>query len=745
MVGLAWLLPRPDWRGPLILLGAFLLAGLVWGVARAPGDWGDPLGRYLVAHPETRGVFEGVIREAPLPRPDLNYGQYVLEVRRAELRGVWRPLPGRMLLRWTEPDREIYPGAVVQVRGSPATKLGPMNHGIGGPEAHYHRQGIYSLLSIRNRHIEQIGEERGSLNYWVGQLRAFQARRFAEVLPRETMPFIYTIWMGERGQVANERYADFLATGTAHILAVSGIHVGIVFFSVLFILQGAGMPRRGRIVIAMAAVLLFAVAAGARVSTLRAAIMLLLGLSAELVRREPDPPTGLGLAAWVLLLYDPAYLFDPGFLLSFSSVASLLLFARPLTPDAPFVPHSVKQALGTVFGVQVLPLPLSAHLFHVFSFAAPVANLLVVPALSLALWLCLGITLTAGLLPPLALLLGYALFPVTAFIEGCTAMLAQWSWSSTALSSPSLAGILFFYVFTAAMLYAWHRETHRHRALVVAGFAGMCTVLFWTPLRATPGVDFLDVGHGDAVLVRMPGNVTLLMDGGNATEYVDYGQRVVAPFLYSQGIHRLDYVAVSHADRDHIGGLLHVIDAVEVGEVWLGPPSGRPLESALLRRCAEKDIPVRRLEGGQRLALGEVSIDVLHPPARWPHQNGINDASLVLRVAWPGFEALLTGDIEGPAETALAKTGIATAILKAPHHGSMTSSSDAFLDAVAPRLAVISTAGPRGLSPLRQTVLDRYDARDIRVWRTDLHGGIRVQPEYGGLVATQARRVYGVE
>jgi len=739
-LAVGWRAPKSQWKAPLVVSLAFVAAGLAHGLARAPAQWGDPLSRYLAEHPEARCDFVGRVRAAPLPRPGLDYGQVVVDVRQVTHLGETRALPGGLLLRWQDPEGVVYPGMVIAIRGTPTLRLAPVNHGMTGPEEHYHRRGVFSALTVRGDAVEVLDVETGSFGYWAGQLRLAQARLLADVLPREVMPFIYTIWLGERGQLSGERYADFLATGTAHILAVSGIHVGIVYFSVVFLLLGFGVPRRMRVVLAMLAVILFTVAAGARLSTLRAATMLLLALTAELFNREPDPPTGLGLAAWVLLLWDPDNLFDPGFLLSFTSVASLMLFTRPLTPAGIPMPRGMREALGTVFGVQVLPLPLAAHLFHVFSYAAPVANLIIVPVLGMVLWLCLGATLTALIVPPVAVLFGYGLLPLVAFIEWTAETIGGWAWSSRAVSSPTVWGVLAYYAAVAALLRAWKVPEARRRSLAAAAVAAGLTVLVWTPLRPAPGVDFLDVGHGDAIVVRTPENDILLKDGGDAFGFHDYGRRVVAPYLHSQGITEIDFVAVSHPHLDHIGGLFHIIDTFPVGEVWLAPPSGVPVESELVRQCADRGIPVRRLERGMALERGSTTFSVLHPPGDWNMGASLNEGSLVLEVAWPGMTMLLTGDIEEAGEAAVEDFVSPVRVLKAPHHGSMTSSSPAFLDATAPAVAVMTTAGPRGRSPLRLEILDRYARRDIEVWRTDLHGGVRIRLDEDALEITPARR-----
>jgi competence protein ComEC len=265
-------------------------------------------------------------------------------------------------------------------------------------------------------------------------------------------------------------------------------------------------------------------------------------------------------------------------------------------------------------------------------------------------------------------------------------------------------------------------------------------IALWTPWHHEAGVDFLDVGHGDCAFVRTPGGTTLLIDTGDRSEHVDFGARVAAPFLLAQGLTTLDYLVLTHADRDHMGGARHLLETLRVRQVVLGPvPSGRELEEEVLRLCARQGVSVRRVAKGDLLPLAGAACAVLHPPASGAQLEGINNDSLVLRLSFPGCDVLFTGDIEAPAESMLLRLPVAAAILKVPHHGSATSSTEAFLDAVRPSMAICSTAQRPGREATGPGILDRYLARGIRVYRTDRDGGLRLRMRHGLWTVTSAR------
>jgi competence protein ComEC len=221
------------------------------------------------------------------------------------------------------------------------------------------------------------------------------------------------------------------------------------------------------------------------------------------------------------------------------------------------------------------------------------------------------------------------------------------------------------------------------------------------------------------------------------------GSRVVAPWLLAHGIDQLDYVVVTHADRDHIGGVVGVLRYIDVGEVLLWPQaSANALEVGLLEECAARGVPVRRIQADEEIAANGARIHVVHPALN-STTRGVNNQSVVLRVEWPGLSALLAGDIEVEAERELLSQLTQADILKVPHHGSHTSSSEIFLDAVAPRIAVTSTRASSRREAMGRAVIPRYKARGIALYRTDYLGGVQVRRRGSELVVRSARGLRG--
>ncbi|MFP4502368.1 MAG: DNA internalization-related competence protein ComEC/Rec2 [Candidatus Hydrogenedentota bacterium] len=721
--------------GWAVLAALFMVVGSLYGQVRGPSDAPDTLGRLAETHDGAHVTIEGVVRRNEVVLPEDDYTRFTVDVRRLQLAGgTWQTLRSGVLVRWTNPDQPVYAGERVRIEGALDRVIGPVNHRLWRQEDHWRAQGVHSTVRVRRGGVTRSGASAVSLRYWAARLRHAEAMLFARAVPESVLPFALAVWLGDRGQLDHAERQHYMLSGTAHILAVSGIHMSIVFVIAHFMLGITVSRGRLRTVLTMLIVLLFALVAGARISSVRAAVMISLYLSADLVNRESDAPTALGISGFLFLLARPMLIFDTGFLLSFSCVASLLLFAGPIEQRLRFLPMPVRRAAAACIAVQLLPLPLSVHFFHFLPLAAPLVNLLIVPLLSLVLWGCF-LTLAAGMIAAgLATIMGHALLPIIGVIRGLAAAVAHSPIAQSGVTSPTLLAAAFFWA-ALALLYTVLRggPLTRRRLLAVAGLL-LCAALFWRPLRPGPMVAFLDVGQADAAFFRTPGGDTALIDGGARSPYADAGDYVVAPFLLAHHVGRLDYIVATHPERDHIGGLFSVIERIPVGTLLISASTkDAEREKALLAHCAAHGVPVRRVGRGDRIPLAGAQMTVLHPPPGWREGENVNDYSLAFRLAWPGMRVLFAGDIEKPAERSMLGQDLRADVLKVPHHGSHTSSTAAFLDAVAPRHAVAST------QRIHPDVARRYTAHGIHLWRTDWHGGLILRQHGAGLLFDGAR------
>ncbi len=498
-------------------------------------------------------------------------------------------------------------------------------------------------------------------------------------------------------------------------------------------------PQRVAALLTLPAAPAYALLTGAQPPVVRAAVGAGLFLVARAAMRTPEPWTSLSVAALAILAWDPGSLHEASFQLSFAACIGLLALSSGLRdlvplprpgPDAPRLRRWVEApivALTTSAAATLATLPLTAHHFQRVSIAALPANVVAVPVGLVTTALC-AIATGAGLVSRAAmepLLLVAA--PPARLLDVLAAWFASWPGSRIAMAPPTLAETLATLVASLALAFL-RRAPRRSIATLTAAAA----VVWLPPLmeRSEPRllIDFLAVGQGDSTLLRLPDGSRLLVDtGGDLRGERDVAQRVLLPQLAALDVSSLDALILSHLHPDHVGSVPALLELLPVREVWI---TGRPLEGRFGKPIAEAldahGIPRRRLSrDAPDIQWGGVRIEVLGPPNRDGFLDdplmGANDGSLVLRIVHGDVAILLPGDIEAEGEAAILASGADARadLLKAPHHGSSTSSSPAFLDKVQPHHVVFCVGRRNQFGFPRSDVLERYEKRGCQLHRTD--------------------------
>jgi competence protein ComEC len=593
--------------------------------------------------------------------------------------------------------------------------------------------------------------------------------------------FLRAVLIGEDGALADDTRRALARTGLSHVVSVSGFHLAVVGAAAIvgmrWLLVRAEWLALSWNVGKLAAfaglppVFLYAALAGGSIPASRSLLMYATLVTALLANRRADGLRSLAAAALVLGLWVPDVAGDISFELSFASVAALIVTAVPASRGAPGAAPTWRGRIGRLLAASLrvscaaaaATAPLTAWHFQQVSLIAPVANLLALPLLGPA-------TLLPGLaalpLVPLAPLLAGVLLRVAAIAAGAglwiATLLAAVPGAALATPMPTLAEVAVSYAILALPL-AWGRLGPRARraVAVILVVLAVADVGYWTwerLLNPRLRITFLAVGQGDAAVVELPrGGGTVVIDGGGLPGGFDTGERLIAPFLRSRKILRVDALALSHPQLDHYGGLAYLAEHFAPREFWSnGTTAAAPGFARLVRALAAAETRRVVLRRGMRaLERAGARIDVLHPVA--PDGEDLNDGSLVLRVAYGAASVLFTGDLERPGElemlgrgssggdAAFAASGvsvpseIASVVLKVPHHGSATSSSVPLLAAVAPNLAVISAGAENRFGFPAAAVLRRLAAGGADVWRTDEDGAVRLVSDGIRLVVSAPR------
>ncbi len=745
-VALFWAVMRLPWRDRVLLLLLCMALGCAEWALRAPPRDGDALYRRALDRPNRTAQLEGVVSETPVFVPGMERLRFVLDAKALVEGQQTIPFSGRCLVYWSKPTGPLCDGERVRVTGKLRADISSVNFGMTCLEDRCRQASIFTRMAAHSDGLVRAGVDRVSWRYWISRLRQAQADLLRAAVPAEALPFVLGVWLGERSEFDGELYQQFVASGTVHVLSVGGMHVGLIYISFPMVLGLFISSRRWRAVFAMLGVVVFSLAAGAQPPTLRAMWMVAAVLAYELFDREPDTLTALGLSGFFMLAADPASLFDLGFILSYLSMGSLLLFQLPMAGLLSRLPRMAREGLAATVGAQLLCGPVAAWSFYILPAAGLVANLVVVPLLGIVLYLTFATVITAALWPAAALLPGHALWFVVWLTERAVAFGASMPASHFIVPRPTLLGLGLWFL---AMFLVYRRITSpvpgTRRQRLTAAAVTLLAVACWPRWTQPPRIDFLDVGHADAACVVTPAGAVALVDGGNLQEGFDQGKMTVGPYLRAQGIGRVDAVVATHPDSDHLGGLLYIVENFPVGKAWLasaGKETGE-LEQSFLEICRRRGVPVQRAVAGMEIPLPGAKVEVLSPPADGLPGARENDLSLVLRVGWNEQRVLFSGDIEAAAEKVLAAGDCRAEILKVPHHGSATSSTAVFLDAVQPRQAVVSTRDTGRFQPLGRGVAERYAALNVPLWRTDQHGGIRAIMAGGQVALARAREARG--
>ncbi len=550
------------------------------------------------------------------------------------------------------------------------------------------------------------------------------------MLPGPERGLVLAMVLGDRSEIDEATAEAFRASGTYHVLALSGAQVALVAGLIVTVLRWLVTPPWVQALLTTAAIAFYALLVGGDVPVVRAALMtgaVLLGRALEV---DADAANLLGLAALLLLIDRPACVSDAGFQLSFGASLGILALAGPLTCGLPRLPLRIETAVAASLAAQAALAPILASFFHRLAPAALVLNLAAVPLSSAALLAGLALVAASAagvLVQPLAVvawITGRALR-----LSGDTGPLAPWLDVRVPAPSP---GILLCHLCGLVLL------ARGRRAAGLTLLAASHAILVLGPLR--PQADgrlhlaVIDVGQGDSLLLRSAGGRALLIDAGGARDpRFDPGERRVAPQLWDHGLRTVDALLVTHAHPDHVGGAPFLLRAFRVGELWEGPaplrdPVWRRVEAALGRGPSR-----RTLAAGMGLDWEGARLEVLGParPSR-PPLRVRNEDSVVLDVGFGEVHLLLTGDVTGESERALRVAPCA--VLKVPHHGSRSSSSADLIRAAAPRLAVVSAGAHNPFGHPHPEVIERYRKAGVLVLRTDMDGTIEV--------ATDGHRVW---
>ena len=695
-----------------LLAIAALVCGLIVGTARI-----DRIGDGALSGREGSGVELVGFVTAP-PRKSANRWRLFIETER-----------GRTVVESPRIPRTVSTGSQVSFSGTltrPPPWLGEYLRGRG-----------VSTTVVADS-VAHLPGRRSGLVGWIDGLRVRAERALGAGIGSGEAALARGFVLGQDQAIEEEVVEDFRASGLAHLLAVSGQNILLLSILATPLLAALGLPLGVRLAVIVGLIALYVPVTGAGPSIQRAGIMGVAAIAATAAARPVMRSWILALAAALTLAMNPVSLFDPGWQLSFAAVAGIMLFARPVTGAisgvlpgrGSRVASVLAEGVAVTAAASITTLPLVAFHFETLPLTTLGANLVAMPAVAPSMWL----GMSAAALGQVNELLALPLNQVNAVLLAFIARVADLAGGEGATLQIPRPGPLWLLAGTGVAIASIRVLIRFPRVLVVvlAGAVLIPGLLLLGSGRRDLGapppdgirIEMLDVGQGDAFLIRSHSGRSLLVDTGPPGGGV--GEAVA-----SAGVDRLDGVLLTHLDLDHIGGLDDVLGRFEVGTVFFEQLDGR-VRSAIEGEGAAG----RRLSAGDILDLDPGRLTVLSPSPDIPASTDRNARSLVLMVEALGHRTLLTGDAES--EAVQLRPGPLD-VLKLAHHGSRDEGLEEFLAATAPLIGLISAGRDNRYGHPDPSTMTALGAAGVRAYRTDRDGTVSVVISPGGIAIESGR------
>ncbi|MBW7989314.1 MAG: DNA internalization-related competence protein ComEC/Rec2 [Planctomycetes bacterium] len=740
--------------------------------------------RNLLADESKLAVIRGMIMTEPYINKNQNWkfarfkpggpsSSFYLKVAEVETAGGWAKVAGTVRVYVSGPVLDLKAGDSIQAycqldRFDPPTSPGQFD-----TAKYLARKNIFVAAFVKSRagiKLLQNTPDAAVFTKLKNRIRQSASRALLDTLsPEESnRGLLEALLLGYRGNIDSNTYMAFRKTGLLHFISLSGMHLGVLIGMVWWLCKTAGLMKPARAVVCLIALAVFLLIVPPRAPTIRAAIICCVFCISFLFRRHSNPINTLSLAAIILLLIRPTHLFEAGWQLSFAAVFAIVLFSDRIYF---FIYEKItdlsrpkkKQKTKLIFYVISKSWPYLLRLFSVglaawlggagillyhFYTITPLAciwTLLVFPFVSLILILGYLKIILFFLVPTLSAVLGFIVAILSNWLIWIVELIAKLDLSQILIGHIPLMLVIFYYciiIFTGFVYF--RRRPMAKKVICTVMFSAMIISLVTMKWQRTHTNDliitFLDVGHGQAILARLPGKANILFDAGSRSRS-DIGRRVVNPFLDYNGINKIDAIFISHNDTDHINGIPEVIEHCKVGCVYtnnhfFGRTDQWGTEKYLNDYFIEKGLTIKPLHGELNL-ISSANIQILWPGKEISQNKdlGDNDKSQVSLIEFAGRKVLLCSDIEKFAQRELLRLnpGLKADIVFVPHHGSVSTLEDDFLRKLDPDILIYSC--DRTQYERRARIIKKDDSAES--FYTSKHGTVVVCISGDGLVSTK--------
>ncbi|MTI66626.1 MAG: DNA internalization-related competence protein ComEC/Rec2 [Firmicutes bacterium] len=583
---------------------------------------------------------------------------------------------------------------------------------------------IFTIMNVKNYNVKII--EEGKLNYLEKIVYSFKKRTFKlfdNLLNQKFSSIIKAIILGDSSYLELSKLKEFRSLGIAHVLAVSGLHIGIIYGLFFFLFRILRIKNKINIIITLIILWFYGLIIGFPASVLRALVMFSILMLSKVIHSRYDALNGLFFSCLILLIYNPLWLFSIGFQLSFIATLSLILLNKPIKEKIPIY----KNILPPILSVQIGLMPIMMFHFNEIFILSIFVNIIVIPIISLVVVLSFLIIILSYMNFNLVILLSYVLKGSLYILSNIIYVFNYIPIKNVTIYSPSIEDIFFYYLSVIIIFNIIDMNIFISvKKFLFIYFSIAIGLLFIISINNKDiEMNFLDVGQGDSIVIKGYNKAFLIDGGGSLFKNYKVGEKIVLPYLLKTRTNKLEGIFITHLDADHLSGIISLLGKVKIKNIFISYEDyENSLYVDLLKKAKKYNIPVVFLNKGDKVYINnKFYFNVLNPLSNIKTYKD-NDMSLVLLLEANDKKILLTGDIEGSIEKILVdENSYKIDLLKIAHHGSNTSTTKGFIESFRPDYGIISV-GKNNYGHPSKEILERLNKNNIRVYRTDKDGMI---------------------
>ncbi len=629
-------------------------------------------------------------------------------------------------------DQNILPGTTCQLTGSLLVPEKNRNKYLFNYKQYLYRKNIHWILQPTAIASELCANNTNRVAAHLLRIRLQGLNRITSYFSERVQPYAMALIFGDRSDFDNETYEMYQRLGVVHLLAISGLHIGLITAVIYYLLLRVGVSRESIYFMLMIFLPFYTLLSGGNPPVIRASLMTMLLLSASRWKLPITVLDALSISLLLFLIINPYALYNIGFQLSYVVSFSLVISAYHILPRYTSFAANLL-AITFISSLSALPI----LIFHYFEFPlfSLFTNVIYVPFYSFVILPLIFIAFFATFIhPALVIRLVNMIEFFLVMSEYVGHHIAHFRFATIVTGRPSAWILLFMFIAIFYLFVHWERRRSILIAIIPLIFV-LLIQLGYQQYKPYGEVIFIDVGQGDSILIRLPYNRgTYLVDTGGISRFTAeewkerknnfrVGKDILLPFLKSKAITTIDKLIVTHSHYDHMGAASELINKMNIRKIYLSPGSkNNPIMADLLQSAAKKKTPLYEVKDGFSWKNKSASFLFLYP---FEKGEGENNDSLVLYAIIGGKSWLFTGDLEKEGENDIIKKyEMQVDVLKVGHHGSKTSTTEAFLTHMKPKYAVISVGKNNLYGHPHSDVMQLLSSNNIRIYRTDLHGAI---------------------